>query len=260
MRKNTTTIIILLLLLLILSGCGGYRSLGSIRSSETLRVLVRDNPDNPYAYYDGSAAYGYEIDLIEEFAYELEVMVEYAPVGADDMETAISEGEADMAVGMLTLASPENYAEGYTLPYYREKLVFVCPVGTLLSARDDLSGKSIGLIETQGGESLGDLGNLGDDVTFVIIPDAEDAARQLAQGRVDTVMCLYAGAEEVLAMNGGLKCVELGGTPPVQFCAYVNRQNQGLMEAYNEFVTKRQLEDSGEDISEFYDEPEEDEA
>jgi hypothetical protein len=173
------------------------------------------------------------------------------------METAISDGEADMAVGMLTLASPENYAEGYTLPYYREKLVFVCPVGTLLSTKDDLSGKSIGLIETQGGEGLGDLGNLGDDVTFVIIPDAEDAARQLAQGRVDTVMCLYGGAGEILAGNTGLKCVELGGMPPVRFCAYVNRQNKGLMEAYNEFITRRQLEEGGEDLEAFFGAPEE---
>jgi ABC-type amino acid transport substrate-binding protein len=256
MKKFATILIIILLL----TGCGGYRSLGSIRASETLRVLVRDNPDNPYAFYDGGSAYGYEIDLIDEFAsYVLEVSVVYSPVSAGDMEAAISEGEADMAVGMLTLNSPENYAEGYTLPYYREKLVFVCPVGTLLSTKDDLNGKSIGLITTQGGESLGELGNLGDDVTFVIIPDAEDAARQLSQGRVDTVMCLYSGAEEVLAMNGGLKCVELGGVPPVSFCAYINRQNQRLMEAYNEFITKRQLEESGEDISEFYDEPEEDE-
>jgi polar amino acid transport system substrate-binding protein len=253
MKKFATILIVSLLL----AGCGGYRSLGRIRSSETLRVLVRENPDNPYAYYDGGSAYGYEIDLIEEFAMALEVMPEYASVSAEGMEAAIASGEADMAVGMLALASPENYAEGYTLPYYREKLVFVCPVGAMLSAAEDLNGKSIGLVETQGGESLGELGNLSDDVTFVIIQDAEDAARQLSQGRVDAVMCLYNGAADILAGNSGLKCVELGGLPPVSFCAYVNRQNQGLMEAYNEFVTRRQLEESGEDVSEFYDEPEE---
>jgi ABC-type amino acid transport substrate-binding protein len=253
MRRLTTILIILLLF----TGCGGYRSLGSIRSSETLRVLVRDNPENPYAYYDGGSAYGYEIDLIEEFAYELEAMPEYASVSAEEMEEAIASGDADMAVGMLQLVSPESYAQGYTLPYYREKLVFVCPVSGMFSTAEDLIGTSVGLVETQGGESLGELGNLSDDVTFVIIPDAEDAARQLSQGRVDTVMCLYSGAEEVLAENGGLKCVERGDIPPVQFCAYVNRQNKALMEAYNEFITRKQLEESGEDIEAFYGAPEE---
>jgi ABC-type amino acid transport substrate-binding protein len=210
-------------------------------------VLVRENPANPYAYYDGSAAQGHEIDLIEEFATELGVKTEYASTSAEDMEAAIASCEADMAVGMLALASPENFAEGYALPYYREKLVFVCPVGAMLSTAEDLNGKTVGLVETQGGESLGELGNLSGNVTFVVIQDAEDAARQLGQGRVDAVMCLYGGAAEVLAGNASLKCVELGEVPPVSFCAYMNRRNKGLMKAYNEFVTQRQLNEIGED-------------
>jgi ABC-type amino acid transport substrate-binding protein len=236
-----------LLAILLLTGCGGYRSLGSIRSGGTLRVLVRENPANAYANYDGSAAQGREIDLIEEFAAGLGVKTEYAATSAEDMEAAIASGEADMAVGMLAPASPENFAEGYALPYYREKLVFVCPVGAMLLAAEDLNGKTLGLVETQGGESLGELARLRGNVTFVIIQDAEDAARQLGQGRVDTVMCLYGGAAEVLAGNAGLKCVELGGVPPVSFCAYMNRRNKGLMDAYNEFVAQKQLNESGED-------------
>jgi ABC-type amino acid transport substrate-binding protein len=242
--KKTATILSILLLL---TGCGGYRSLGSVRSSGTLRVLVRGNPANPYAFYDGGAASGLEIELIEEFASGLEVKTEYAPIGAEDMETAIASGEADMAVGMLAPAPGESPAEGYTLPHCREKLVFVCPVSAMLSAAEDLNGKTVGLVEAQGGEGLGELGSLSGAVSFEIVQDAEDAARQLAQGRVDAVMCLYGGAAEILAGNSGLKCVELDGASPVSFRAYVNRRNKGLLKAYNEFIAQKQLEEIAED-------------
>jgi ABC-type amino acid transport substrate-binding protein len=246
--KKLGFILIAALLSSSLNGCGllgGYRSLRSIRSEGIIRVLVNSqNGENPYAYADGDAASGYEIDIIDEFAWFLEVDVEYAPATPEFIEAALRTGVADMAVGKLAPELPNGYRRGYSLPHMSEKIVFLCDSSELLGAADELSGRRVGVVSPAALRPLAEKTLKG--AVLEDVPSLEDAAQYLADRRVDVLMCCMSEAEAIVESFGeGIKCVELSGVEALDYCVFINSLNSNLLDAYNRFLTEAQIEAAG---------------
>jgi ABC-type amino acid transport substrate-binding protein len=123
--------------------------LQAVVSRDLLRVGVL--PEKiPFSFQNSNKELvGFDIELIQRMARDLEVEVEFYPLELEQLATALSKGQVDVAVGGI-LVTPERAVETFfTRPYLEETLAFV--------VRDDLRDKftSWEKIRSQGNLTVG---------------------------------------------------------------------------------------------------------
>lgn len=165
--------------ILVLSGCDDSprdpnRTLERVRASQKLRVVAVDH--QPWVIASqGSVPAGVEAELVQAFADELGVAVEWRQAPAFEVLEAIERGDADLAVGGFT--APGLEAEGSatrTFAYFTEELVVAVEPGAPVP--DELSGQRVfvppdptaaSLVEQKDGAPVREP---DDDIRLVVMP------------------------------------------------------------------------------------------
>ncbi len=91
---------------------------------ETLRAGIAIN--GPWTQLSGSPS-GVEVDLVEEFARQLDAEVTWVEGSEQELMAALEGFELDLVVGGLTVDSPWSANVALTRPYYASKLVIGIP-------------------------------------------------------------------------------------------------------------------------------------
>ena len=95
-------------LALLTAGCQVPRdvegTLDRVEDGGTLRVGVSEH--EPYVVLDSAQPSGVEVDLLEEFARELNAEVEFTRGGEEELVEQLREGELDVVAGGITKRSP----------------------------------------------------------------------------------------------------------------------------------------------------------
>jgi polar amino acid transport system substrate-binding protein len=117
-----------------------------------------------------------EVDLVEAFARDLGVTVEWRRVPAFKALEALKRGDADLAIGGFTkTAVTAHEGAAHTYAYFTERLVVAADPG--VPAPADLEGVSIhvepglmaeSLVEEEGGTPFADKTG---EVRFTVLPD-----------------------------------------------------------------------------------------
>lgn len=153
MKKSFIKLSLLFILILtmgMMAGCGAAAqdtSVGEIQSRGVFRVAIPDY-DTSLLYYDTEAGAfrGTEAEVVDIIATSLGVPVEYVEVPKSDLLLAVSNQQADMAIGYIDKNSTAASSYGLTISYGGENLYVISPkgvyVGSLTVFKDNKVGVS----------------------------------------------------------------------------------------------------------------------
>lgn len=100
----------------------------------TLRVGIIEHP--PWAsVIEGAPPRGVEVELIKEFAAELNARPEWVGGGEQTHIEALKAGELDLVIGGLTAETPWSAEIGVTNPYFENRIVVGVRAGVTPPAR-----------------------------------------------------------------------------------------------------------------------------
>jgi polar amino acid transport system substrate-binding protein len=172
---------------LLLAACGsGPRP---APAAPVLRVVVpQDSP--PYAFRQGGALVGLEVDFARELAAALGRPLELAPVAWADLIPALLAGRADLAMAGLTVTRAREVRMAFSDPYLRSGLIAVVrreDAERFTSARSVLGATGgIGVVSGTTGERF--VGEHAQGASVQVYPTPLAAMLELRQRRVDVVV------------------------------------------------------------------------
>ncbi|MBN8432427.1 transporter substrate-binding domain-containing protein [Microbulbifer salipaludis] len=117
--------------------------LDEIKKRGYVRVVTRNHPGTYYMWK--GRILGYEFELAESFAKDLDVRLEIvvAPTHAD-LLTYVVEGKADIAASLLSATQRrDDQGVDFGRPYMKEKVVVVGEENDKIDSLDDLAGRTL---------------------------------------------------------------------------------------------------------------------
>ena len=128
-----------------LAGCGGSAE-GATSDGETLRVGVRDDVVGfGFQNKDTGRYYGLEIDIAQEMAKRMGYAdVEFVTVTPDTRKDMLLDGEVDCVAACYSVAEPRLKNFDFSPAYYADESVIMVANSSLVTALDDLKGKTFG--------------------------------------------------------------------------------------------------------------------
>lgn len=165
--------------LLGLAACDDYprdpnRTLERVLASDVMQVVVVDH--EPWAKAgQGQAPTGAEVKMVQAFAQDLGVEIEWHRAPTIEAMEALERGDADLAIGGFTAAAVEAHPGGApTYAYFIEKLVVAAEPGAPVP--QDIDGERVlvpaellveSLVEDRGGVPVVDP---GEGARLVVLP------------------------------------------------------------------------------------------
>ena len=176
------------------STMGGDRSWRIISNRGILRVAV--DPTIGYTYLranPGSLTYeGFEWDILQEIAAELDIELEPMYVPWTDQLDALQEDRVDMILGGREVGGFDGEKFAATVPYYfsPQRIVVRDPLSGEIQHLSDLFGRKVGTVADSAGAAILEVFN-NDRANALHLVSSSDPAHlfeQLRQGQVDAVV------------------------------------------------------------------------
>ncbi len=276
--KKLFTIFLLIAMVFTLAACGQAADEENTTDETTARtlediqaageIIMYTNAEfPPFEYRDGDQALGVDVDIANEIASDLGVELVIEDVNFDSIITAIQTGKGDFAAAGISITPERQENVDFSIEYVTSKQYIIVPEDTEITTIEDLAGMNIGVqTGTTGDFVIGDAinGTTDDDGNAVagLLQDtgatskgytnAILASQDILTGRLDAVVIDQLPAENIVAANDGLKCLELvyadGSDTTEQYAIAVAKGNTALLEAIN--ATIQRLIDEGK-IGEF---------
>lgn len=139
-RKNTIVSLIILTLLLVQSPFVDSKSVGAINNLNTIK-FAGDYNHPPYEYIDENGSFkGFNIDIINAIANEMDLKIEIIPMEWKDAVLALDNNEVDGIIGMSQ--NEERLAKyNFTSPtVINEQVIFARKDIVHINELDDLEG------------------------------------------------------------------------------------------------------------------------
>ena len=176
-------------------------------------VICTDAAWAPFEYIgaDGKEA-GSDIELAKYIAKELGVELEIINVAFDSISTYLVNDDADMSLSAMTITEERKETLDFSIPYtVAQQYIIVLEDNTTVAKIEDLAGMAIGVhLGTTGDFLVSDeimMGTLaGTNATCQQYKFLTDAALALKNGELGAIVCDTMLAENLVAVNGGLKC------------------------------------------------------
>lgn len=156
MKKFLALLLTVVVALGAFTGCGNkenedgvvYRTLEEIKESGTIKIGVFSDK-NPFGYVDENGEYqGYDVYFGNRIAEDLGVEVEYVSTDAANRVEYLKSGKVDIILANFTVTAERAESVDFALPYMKVALGVVSPDGALITAPEQLNGKT--LIVTKG--------------------------------------------------------------------------------------------------------------
>ncbi len=215
MRKHFLLVVALVLAAAMLVGCTSESSSLLTKIQENKKVIVGTSADYPpYEYLDEAGnKTGFDIDLMAEIAKRMGVEIEWVDMPFDSLVAAVSSGKLDMSISCFNYDEERDKTVDFSEAYYTTEDAFVVGsafTGTI-TVPEDVANFKVGV---QSG-TVQD-GWLTDNlVTPGLLPEAnlsryervDQAALDLANGRIEVLMADYVPVQALVAQNPDLKVV-----------------------------------------------------
>lgn len=150
----------------------------------------------PFEYYEQGVLTGFDIEVAKLIAQELGKKAVFKEQDFTGVLTALSTGQADVAIATLTVTEGRKKNFDFSDVYYTEGLVAVFKEGQPITSQSDLAGKQIA---TQ----------LGSTMEIWLKNNVADADVTLLDTNIQAIEALKAGYVEVVlldAVQGAVFC------------------------------------------------------
>lgn len=255
MKKILAAVLAATLALLSMAGCAGSSDdaasgkLQQVLDSGKL-VVATDAAWAPFEYIgaDGEVA-GSDIELAKYIADALGVELEIVNVAFDSISTYLVNGEADLSISAMTITDERKETLDFSVPYTSaQQYIIVTEDNESVSTIEDLAGQAIGVhLGTTGDFLISDEVSLdsgalyGTGATVKQYKFLTDAALALQNGELGAIVCDTMLAENIVAVNKGLKCFALtyaSGDITIEEIGIVfDKGDEEFVEKVNEIIT-----------------------
>ena len=221
--KKLMIIALSAIMVLALAACGGGSSSGDAEAEgggklaeiqEKGKIVVcTDAAWAPFEYIgEGGEPAGIDIEIANAIAEELGVELEVSNIAFDTIPTALTNGDADLALACITITDERKEQMAFTDPYTTVMQYIVVTADSEIATMDDLAGKMIGTHLGTTGDFL-----VSDEIDGGVLKDTgaqnnqykalPDAAEELKSGTLQAIVCDSVLAENLVKANGdALKC------------------------------------------------------
>ncbi len=182
-------------------------ALAATSASATELVVATDTAFVPFEFKKDGKYVGFDIDMWDAIASDLDVKYELRPMDFNGIIPALQTGQVDVALAGITIKDSRKEVIDFSDGYYDSGFLLMVPTDSKISGEKDLAGKSIAL---KTGTSAADYANENFTKSELrLFPNVDNAYLELRTGRVDAAMhdtpnVLYYIAN---AGNGAVKSV-----------------------------------------------------
>ena len=213
--KKIIAMILVAMMALTMTSAVAEGKLAEIQSKGKL-VICTDAAWAPFEYIgaDGKEA-GADIELAKYIAEQLGVELEIINVAFDSISTYLINNDADLSLSAMTITEERKETLDFSIPYTTaQQYIIVVEDNDKVAVLEDLAGMNIGVHLGTTGDFLvsdevmmGCLANTGANVQQYKF--LSDAALALGNGELGAIVCDTLLAENIVAVNEGLKCFPL---------------------------------------------------
>lgn len=126
-----------------LSAKSTARTIEQIKKSKTIKIAVFSDK-KPFGYVDENGEYqGYDVYFGNRIAKDLGVKVKYIPVEAASRVEVLATGKVDLVLANFTVTPERAEKVDFALPYMKVALGIVSPESALITAPEQLNGKTL---------------------------------------------------------------------------------------------------------------------
>ena len=198
--------------LLALSGCGSAagQSAASLTDVDLVEkgalTVCTDMPYAPFEFKEKGKPTGFDIELVQQVADNLEVDLDVIDVSFDDITsgTSLNTDACDVAISAMTITGDRARVIDFSSPYFDAKQALVTPRGSGLDELAELAGRSVGVQAETTGETF--LSDFAPSTTKVVpYDDAALLEAAIVSGEVDAAIYDNTVSGQVTSTNTALK-------------------------------------------------------
>ena len=245
-RKSVATASLSALMLAGLTGCGGDAE-GETGDSlskasfvyENVLTMCTDAPFEPFAVERNGGFEGFDIDLAQAIADNLDRDLDVLDVDFGDIESGavFNDDQCDVAVAAITITGERARVVDFSSPYFDSKQALVAGKSSGISGMDDLAGEAVGVQAGTTGETfLRDFAPNG--ARIVTLPDAGAVTQALGSGEVSAAIFDNSVSGGVVKNSSGLSVVEEFETGEQYGMAVKKDGNIALLRTINDVLAK----------------------
>lgn len=146
MKKSVIVVVAAAFVLATVTSCrnaGNGRTVADIKKSGSVRIAVFSDK-KPFGYVDENGAYqGYDVYFAERIAQDLGVKVAYVPVEPAARVEVLETNKVDIVLANFTKTPERAEKVDFALPYMKVALGVVSPDSGLITAPDQLNGRTL---------------------------------------------------------------------------------------------------------------------
>lgn len=229
---------------LVLTACGNgdddAEAQGMLLDSDTLQVCS-DLPYPPFEYYDADGEIvGFDMDIAEEIADELDVELEVIASSFDGIQSgvALNAQDCDMAISGMTITEERGENMLFSEPYLDDNLGLLAAADAGVDSLDDLDGVAVGVQQATTGAEYAQ--EEGYDIreyedSGLLIQGLESGQVDAAIGNI-SILGYQAGEDEAFTFVEEIDTGE-------QLGIAVQQDNTELHEAINDILADMDLEE-----------------
>jgi polar amino acid transport system substrate-binding protein len=224
---------------------GGGNELGLIKDGQLL--VGTDTPFPPFEIGQPPNISGYDIELVNAIAENMDLAVTYQDTSFDTIFRDTAQGKFDMAVAASTITAEREQTVDFSNPYYKANQSLMVTPGSDIRNVDDLGGATVGAQDATTGE---DYANEETDAASVRgFPEGPDAINALRAGQVDAVIIDQPVAVDAVESLGGgdIEIAQEIVTSELYGLAFA-QDNDALREAVNDALQKVREDGTIEDL------------
>jgi polar amino acid transport system substrate-binding protein len=191
------------------AGTAGGDVSSDLITAGTLKV-GSDIPFPPFEFGKAPDYEGFDIDLVNAIAEDLELEVEIQDTAFDTIFTDVAQGNFDMVASAATITPEREQRVDFSDPYYEAEQALLVPEGSGISSVEDLAGLTVGAQDGTTGEAYSrDETEAGSVRGF---PNGPAAIAALRNGQVQATIIDQPVAQD--AIDKGQTGFELATTIP----------------------------------------------
>ncbi len=169
-----------------------------------------DIPFPPFEFGKAPNYDGFDIDLVNEIASDIELEVSIQDTSFDTIFTDVAQGKFDMVASASTITPEREQRVDFSDPYYEAEQALLVPQGSDITSVEDLSGLTVGAQDGTTGEAYAnDETDAGSVRGF---PNGPAAIAALRNGQVEATIIDQPVAQD--AIDKGETGFELATTIP----------------------------------------------
>ena len=200
-------------------------------SAGTLTV-GSDIPFPPFEFGKPPNYDGFDIDLVNEIAKDLDLTTDIQDTSFDTIFIDVSQNKFDLAASASTITPEREQVVDFSDPYYEAEQALLAPEGSDISTVEDLAGLTVGAQDGTTGEAFANDETNADSVRG--FPNGPAAIAALRNGQVEATIIDQPVAQD--AIDKGQGGFELATTIPTGelYGLAMSQTTPALLAAVNE--------------------------